>query len=131
MKPRSVSGRTDSGLDVRVWFVGLSTPEQHIARVRSRVAAGGHDIAEAKIRERWDGSRRNLIALMPRLRELKVFDNSEERDPVRGLTPPMKLVLHCKDASIIEPAVAALELTPEWAKAIVARAIQLQRTAGA
>ncbi len=41
-------------IEVRIWYVGLASPELHIARVRSRVAAGGHDIPEAKIRERYD-----------------------------------------------------------------------------
>ena len=33
-----------AGVEVRMWFVGLSSPELHIARVRVRVARGGHDI---------------------------------------------------------------------------------------
>ena len=35
---------------MRIWFVGLSSPELHMARVRSRVARGGHDIPEEKLR---------------------------------------------------------------------------------
>ena len=54
-----------AGIDVRMWFVGLSSPELHMARVRSMVARGGHDIPEEKIRERYDRSRINLIELMP------------------------------------------------------------------
>jgi predicted ABC-type ATPase len=50
-----------AGIDVRMWFVGLSSPELHMARVRARVARGGHDIPEEKIRERYDRSRINLI----------------------------------------------------------------------
>jgi predicted ABC-type ATPase len=84
----------EAGFDVLVWYVGLATPEQHIARVRARVAAGGHDIPEEMIRKRWDASRRNLIALMPLLDEVKVFDNTEEGDPAAGTIPPPKLLLH-------------------------------------
>jgi predicted ABC-type ATPase len=62
--------------DVLVWFCGLSSPEQHIARVAVRVAAGGHDVPEAKMRERWVSAPLNLIDLMPSLSELRVFDNS-------------------------------------------------------
>jgi hypothetical protein len=69
-----------------MWFVGLSSAELHMARVRSRVARGGHDIPEERIRERYDRSRINLIELMPRLTELKVYDNSFEADPHAG--PP-------------------------------------------
>src|SRR5690348_14611098 len=30
-----------SGIQIRMWYVGLATPELHIARVRSRVKRGG------------------------------------------------------------------------------------------
>ena len=119
-----------SGFEVRVWFVGLSTPEQHIARVRARVAAGGHDIPEEKIRERWDASRRNIIALMPYITELRIFDNSEERDSATGKIPPPKLLLHWKSGHVVAPDPTVLAATPEWAKPIVACALQLQRMAG-
>jgi len=36
-------------------------PEQHIARVEARVAAGGHPIPEEKIRERYPRAQLNLI----------------------------------------------------------------------
>jgi predicted ABC-type ATPase len=51
------------GLQIRVWYVGLASPELHIQRVRERAARGGHNIPERKIRERWDASRQNLIRL--------------------------------------------------------------------
>ena len=70
-----------SGIEVRVWYVGLDTPELHVARVRARVARGGHDIPEARVRDRFDTSRLNLIRLLPRLTELVVYDNSAEADP--------------------------------------------------
>ena len=64
--------------DVMVWFCGLVSPELHIARVRARVAAGGHDIPEEKIRERYPRAIANLIALMSHLAHLQVYDNSAE-----------------------------------------------------
>jgi Uncharacterized protein conserved in bacteria len=116
-----------AGIEVLVWFAGLSSPEQHIARVRSRVAAGGHDIPEEMIRKRWDTSRRNVIALMPHLTELKVFDNSDEVDPVAGTFPPPRLLLHWRRNRIVAPGTRALGNTPEWAKPILAAAMKLQR----
>jgi predicted ABC-type ATPase len=92
----------------------------HIARVRERVASGGHDIPEAMIRERWESSRRNLVILMPRLTELRVFDNSNGRDSVSGKIPPPRIVMHVESGVIIEPSLSELESTPEWAKPIVA-----------
>jgi predicted ABC-type ATPase len=111
------------GLEVRVWYVGLSSPELHIARVRSRVAAGGHDIPEAKIRARYHSSRENLVRLLPKLTELWVYDNSDERDPKTGSRPRPRLLLHKVGGEIVEA--CDLNVVPEWAKPIfvAARAI--------
>jgi predicted ABC-type ATPase len=118
-----------AGLKVNVWFVGLATPEQHIARVRARVASGGHDIPEEMIRQRWDSSRRNVIALMPFLAHLWLFDNSDEGDSSAGTIPPPRELLYWSGGAIVRPDADALAATPEWAKPIVTRALKLQRGA--
>jgi predicted ABC-type ATPase len=127
--PRLLQQAGETGLTVSIWFVGLSTPEQHIARVRARVASGGHSIPEEMIRQRWDGSRRNIIALMPFLTELRVFDNSEERDASAGTIPPPRQLLLWRNGAIVSPDAETLATTPEWAKPIVARALKLHRAA--
>ena len=96
--PRLIAKAADAGFDVLMWFVGLATVDQHIARVRARVSRGGHDIPEDRIRERWDTSRRNLVVLMPRLSELRVFDNSQDRDAETETIPPPHLLLHWRQA---------------------------------
>jgi predicted ABC-type ATPase len=113
----------DAGIDVRVWYTGLRSLELHIARVKARVARGGHDIPEGDIRRRYDLGRRNLVRLLPRLTELLVYDNSEEADPASGIAPKPRLVLHLKTRQIMNP--EDLPDTPEWAKPIVAAALQL------
>lgn len=125
--PRLLEEASVTGIPVRVWFVGLSTPEQHIARVRARVAAGGHDIPKEMILKRWDHSRRNLIALMPFLTELRIFDNSQEYDPSTGKFPEINQLLYWRDGAIVDPPSELLLMTPEWAKPIVAQALKLQR----
>lgn len=115
------------GIEVKVWFVCLATAEMHLQRVRARVAQGGHDIPEAKIRERYDASRANLIRLLPRLTELRLFDNSFETDFRQNAAPKLRLILHFANGRIIaacEPAE-----TPEWARPIVEVAIKLSETA--
>jgi predicted ABC-type ATPase len=112
-----------TGLEVRLWFIGLSTPELHIARVRSRGAKGGHDIPEDKIRERYDRSRVRLIELMSTITELRVFDNSVEADPSEGRPPQPTLILHLKNGKIVE--MCELGVTPDWAKPLLASAIRL------
>jgi predicted ABC-type ATPase len=111
------------GMEVRIWYVGLQGENLHISRVRSRVAKGGHDIQEAKIRERYVRSRAKLIELLPKLTELKVFDNSEEGDPQSGKAPAPKLLLHMKQGKIA--VLYDLHSVPPWAKPILQVAIQL------
>ena len=115
--------------DVLMWFCGLSSPEQHMARVALRVAAGGHAIPEAKIRERWVQAPLHLIELMPHLNELRVFDNSAEADPGQPVEDP-RLVLHLLRGVVQFPLVLGdLQRTPGWAKPIVkaARNLALDR----
>jgi predicted ABC-type ATPase len=112
--------------DVLVWFCGLSSPAQHLARVAARVAAGGHDIPEAKIRERWVRAPLNLIDLMPSLSALRVFDNSAEAAPGDLVADPVP-VLHMRSGAVEFPlAIDDLERTPDWAKPIVKAARDLK-----
>ena len=112
-----------SGHRVHIWFCGLASPELHLRRVRSRVAHGGHDIPEEKIRERWTGSRQNLIRLLPLIDHLRVHDNSAEADPAEGQRPRPILLLEMQRAKITAP--ADLSGAPDWAKPIIAAAIHL------
>jgi predicted ABC-type ATPase len=113
--------------DVLMWFCGLDSPERHIARVRARVAAGGHDIPEAKIRERYPAALKNLIALMPHLAQLQVYDNSAEAAPGTAIPDPL-LLLDMHAGRIVRPtALAALRRTPDWAKPVLEAALRTQR----
>jgi predicted ABC-type ATPase len=111
------------GIEVHVWYAGLSSPELHIERVRRRVRKGGHDIAEADIRRRYERSRINLVHLLPKLAALRVYDNSADADPAAGKAPAPGLVLHMEHGKILGP--ADLSRTPDWAKPIVAAALKL------
>ncbi len=115
-----------AGVGVHIWFAGLTNIELHIARVRRRVAKGGHDIPTGKIRERFENGRVNLIRLLPHLTEFYLYDNSAEADPDAGVAPIPRLLLHYRDHRIATPArLKSLRATPAWAKPIVAAAIKL------
>ena len=103
--------------------MGLGSVELHLARVRARVAAGGHDIPEATVRRRFHDSRLNLIRLLPRLTELRVYDNSAEADPRAGVAPEPRLLLHVARGRIV--AAGPLGDTPAWAKPILAAAMNI------
>jgi predicted ABC-type ATPase len=108
----------DQGREVRIFFCGLTSPELHIERVAARVTKGGHDIPEAKIRERWTGAIHNMLGLIPRCAGVRVFDNSE---PSEGSGPQpvclFSLVGNNFDSLPVEP-------MPEWAKPLASAAIK-------
>jgi predicted ABC-type ATPase len=112
----------EAGFAVHVWYAGLASPEQHIERVRARVRAGGHDIADADIRRRYRHSRLNLIRLLPFLASLRVFDNSVEADPATGRQPMPRLVLHLERGTVKNP--GDMAKTPDWAKPVVAAVLK-------
>lgn len=111
-----------AGAEVHVWFAGLATPELHLRRIQARVAAGGHDIPEAKVRERFDASRGNLVKLMPHLASLRLYDNSFEADPRAGRRPQPVLLLHVQAGRVV--AHAPLRSVPAWAKPLLAAALR-------
>ena len=121
--PHLLAEAASQGYEVRIWYVGLASPELHIARVRARVRRGGHDISEQDIRRRYEHSRLNLIHLMPKLAALRVYDNSVEADPAAGKRPVPLLVLHMENGKILNR--DDLARSPEWAKPIVAAALKL------
>lgn len=121
--PRLLAQAAAQSMAVHVWYVGLSGPDLHIARVRARVQQGGHDIPEEDIIRRYERSRLNLIALLPNLAALRVFDNSAEADPAAGKVPKPRLILQMEGATILGP--PDLAHTPDWAKPIVAAALKL------
>lgn len=107
--------------DVLMWFCGLATPELHLQRVRERVAVGGHDIPEAKIRERWTTSIAHLIGLLPRLTELRLFDNSTGVATGEAVPDPL-LVAVFREGRLTWPDpedVAQLARTPDWTKPVL------------
>jgi predicted ABC-type ATPase len=121
-----LEGALAAGREVRMWYVGLASPELHLARVRGRVARGGHDIPEADIRRRFHDGRLNLVRLLPRLTALRVYDNSAEADPAAGAAPSPVLLLHLVRGKIA--ASCELAQTPPWAKPIMAAALKASRS---
>lgn len=122
--PKLLIDAAGQGIEVHVWYTGLTTPELHIARVRARVARGGHDIPEEAILRRFEHSRINLISLLPVLTSLRVYDNSAEADPAAGKMPVPALVLHMQENRILNPQV--LPQAPDWARPIIAAAMKIE-----
>jgi predicted ABC-type ATPase len=122
--PARIQAATSSH-DVMVWYCGLASPEDHLLRVRARVAVGGHDIPEAKIHERYVTALQNLIHLLPHIAHLQVYDNSVEAAPGEPVPDPV-LVAEMHGGKLSWPTtLAALQDTPAWAKPLLEAALTL------
>jgi len=108
----------DRGLEVRILYCGLDSLELHIQRVTERVAQGGHDIPEEKIRQRWTNSIHNMMGLLPRCSAVKVFDNSIPKDN----NGPKPVCLFSLKGLAFE--VAPVKAMPDWAKPLASEAIK-------
>jgi len=115
-KYRSLVERAqDRGFEVRMIYVLLGSVRRQIARVRGRVAEGGHDVPEEKIRARRSRSFEQLAWFATHVDRLDLFDNSAG-EPVLMATKAARetLVWHRRPAAALraELALAGLEGLP-------------------
>ena len=74
---RLIPSWQEQGFWVKLFFLQLPTPEMAIARVRQRVAEGGHNVPEEVIRRRFHAGHRNFETIYRGLvNEWAVYDNS-------------------------------------------------------
>jgi predicted ABC-type ATPase len=77
---RHMAKARDAGFQTNLVFVVLENVALNIARVRSRVANGGHDIPEVDIRRRYD----NAFERLPKAVQLSdgviIYDNTYKND---------------------------------------------------
>ena len=79
--------------------------------------------------ERWTAAIANLIALLPQLAEVRLFDNSASVPPGEAVPDPLpvatiqwgRLVWPTRDAT------AQLAATPDWAKPVLEAALAANR----
>jgi hypothetical protein len=62
---------------------------------------------------------------MPRLTELRVFDNSFDADPHSGHSPQPTLILHLGEGKILK--MVELSKTPQWAKPLMVAAVKISK----
>jgi predicted ABC-type ATPase len=70
-----------SGYRVAFVYIGLVDPGLSLARVIQRVAQGGHDVPDEKIRTRWTRSLANAKNALPFVDVGWVLDNSDADHP--------------------------------------------------
>jgi predicted ABC-type ATPase len=72
-----------SGYSVILVFIGLESAELSLARVIQRVAGGGHNVPDEKLRERFPRSLDNFRKALSFVDHAFLFDNSSSSTPFR------------------------------------------------
>ena len=73
---RKIRRWRERGYHVKLYFLGLPSPEAAIARVRQRASEGGHKLSDDTIRRRFHAGRRNFERLYRHVvDEWVVYDN--------------------------------------------------------
>lgn len=87
---------------VRLYYVGVSTDEESLLRIKNRVRKGGHDIPEGDVRRRFAKRFEDLKKLLPYCDEVNFYDNENGFNHV-GEYKNGKIILFGENA-------------PEWLK---------------
>jgi predicted ABC-type ATPase len=71
------------GIDVGLVYIGVHSVDDALSRIKSRVAAGLHDVPEDRVRKRWTSTHNSLERWAPQVDKLFVFSNNGiDREPV-------------------------------------------------
>ena len=65
----------ERGYYVRLYYVGLDTLEESLARIENRVRRGGHDIRDEDVQRRFAGRWEAVSKVLPYCDEARFFDN--------------------------------------------------------
>ena len=60
---------------IRLYYVGVSSSEESIKRIKNRVEKGGHDIPSGDVQRRYSKRFEDLAKVLPYCNEVRFFDN--------------------------------------------------------
>lgn len=105
---RLVSAAKTKQFEFRLIYVVLSSPDLNVERVRLRVKKGGHDVPEAKIRERWFKSIRQLPWFLDQADRAWLFDNSGAAPRQIGLKEDGNIIIDPSAPAAVREAIELL-----------------------
>src|SRR6478735_6971043 len=79
---RTIEAAREAGFVVNLLYFLVASPDISLARIARRVSEGGHDVAEADVRRRFERSIANLPAYIGTVDQWRVFDNATLRPKV-------------------------------------------------
>lgn len=96
----------------RLIYIVLAAPDLNVERVRLRVKKGGHDVPEAKIRERWFKSIRQLPWFLEQSDRAWIFDNSGAAPRQIGLKQDGNIIVDPTAPAALREAIELLRTAP-------------------
>ena len=72
---RTIKTARDLNYYIRLYYVGVSSADESIRRIKNRVEKGGHDIPTADVERRYQKRFEDLAAVLPYCNEVHLFDN--------------------------------------------------------
>lgn len=72
---RTVRSAREKQYFIRLYYIGISSAEESLARIKNRVRKGGHDIPEDDVMRRYQSRFSDLMKILPYCDEAFLFDN--------------------------------------------------------
>jgi len=72
---RTIRQAKELGYTIRLYYVGLDSLEESLARIENRVRKGGHNIPQQDVERRYAGRVEALARVLPYCDEARFFDN--------------------------------------------------------
>lgn len=70
-----------AGFETTIYFMGVASADMAVQRVKNRVAAGGHDVEESLVRQKWRESLAVAEKSITRADYVIFYDNSSDEGP--------------------------------------------------
>ncbi len=72
---RTARKAREAGYSVRLFYIGLDTAQESLARIQNRVRRGGHDIPAENVLRRFDGRWEAVARVLPYCDQAEFYDN--------------------------------------------------------
>lgn len=101
----TVKKAIEKGYYIRLYYVGLNTVEESLARIENRVKKGGHNIPDTDVKRRFGKRFEDLVAILQYCDEATFYDNENG----------FAAVAEYKNGEILQIG----NLKPEWLKELI------------
>lgn len=107
------------GYEVVLYFVATDNVEINVERVKARVAAGGHDVDEARIRARYQRALHLVFSAVRVAERSVIFDNTSSEKAATGARRPLRPIAEFASDGVLVETVRMAADPPDWVKALV------------